>query len=137
MKKIFLGTNIRNMFGVVKIQMTIKRLLLISNPMSKLGYLVHAEEAIKDFLGSLIKKILFIPFGGVSNSLDEYVVKVQNRFQEMGYELESVHEYVDPKAAVLEAEAFVVGGGNTFHLTRELYELRILENIACISSFST
>lgn len=117
------------MFGVVKLQMTKKRLLLISNPMSELCYLVHAEEAIKDFLGSLIKKILFIPFGGVSNSLDEYVVKVKERFREMGYEMDSVHDYVDPKAAVLEAEALIVGGGNTFHLTRELYELRILEDI--------
>ncbi|MFX0184940.1 MAG: dipeptidase PepE [Candidatus Hodarchaeota archaeon] len=110
-------------------QTTKKRLLLISNPKSEQGYLVHAEEAIKDFLGSLIQKILFIPFGGVSNSLDKYIVEVQKLFQEMGYELESVHEHVDPMSAVLEAEAYIVGGGSTFHLPRELYELRILEKI--------
>ncbi len=110
--------------------MSSRRLLLLSNSKNYgEGYLAHAEAAIKSFLGKQIKKILFIPFAGVRMSFDDYASGVRDRLQQMGYDLESIHVAGDPKDAVGRAEAIVVGGGNTFHLLRELYERDLIEII--------
>lgn len=92
-------------------------------------YLAHAEGAIKDFLGQKIERVLFIPFAGVRVSFDAYASIVRERFGEMGYGLESIHETDDPAEAVMRAEAIAVGGGNTFHLLRGLYEAGLLDHI--------
>jgi dipeptidase E len=47
----------------------------------------------------------------------------------MGYEVDSVHRAIDPKAAVMKAEAIAVGGGNTFHLLDGLYRNELIEAI--------
>ena len=105
-----------------------KRLLLLSNSKNYgHGYLEHAEGAIKDFLGDKVKKVLFVPFAGVRFSYDDYTSRVRGRFRDMGYGLESVHETSDPRDAVNNAEAIAVGGGNTFHLLKEIYQTGILE----------
>ena len=52
------------------------RLLLISNStMAGEPYLDYPKQNIKDFLGSEIKKTLFIPFAGVTFSFDDYAQK--------------------------------------------------------------
>ena len=108
-----------------------KRLLLLSNSKNYgQGYLEHAEGAIKDFLGERVGKVLFVPFAGVRVSFDEFAGRVRERFRHMGYELESVHEADDPIEAVKSAQAIAVGGGNTFHLLRGMYETGILETIS-------
>jgi dipeptidase E len=80
-------------------------------------------------LGTGIKKTLFIPFAGVTFSFDDYAKKVQERFDELGYVVDSIHNYADPIKAVEEAEAIVVGGGNTFHLTKMMQEQGLIEAI--------
>jgi dipeptidase E len=107
-----------------------KRLLLLSNSKNAgQGYLEHAEAEIKDFLGAQVRKVLFIPFAAVRYSFDEFAESVGERFQQMGFELTSVHTADDPVRAVRDAEAIVVGGGNTFHLLRSLYRHDLLEPI--------
>jgi len=110
--------------------MTHKRLLLLSNS-TNYGerYLGYPADAIKEFLGAEIKRVLFVPFAGVRISFDQYTKTVRERFEEMGYELESVHEARDPAQAVRQAEAIAVGGGNTFHLLRGLYDAKLIEII--------
>jgi len=54
---------------------------------------------------------------------------VRKRFAELGYGIRSVHEVGDAVAAVGDAEAIAVGGGNTFHLLSQLYETGLLEAI--------
>jgi dipeptidase E len=110
--------------------MTHKRLLLLSNS-TNYGerYLGYSVEAIKGFLGAEIKRVLFVPFAGVRHTYDEYAKNVRERFEEMGYQLDSVHEARDPSQAVREAEAIAVGGGNTFHLLRGLYESKLIATI--------
>ena len=50
-----------------------KRLLLLSNSTNPgEPYLGWPEDHIKDFLGDTVKKILFIPYAGVTISYDEY-----------------------------------------------------------------
>src|ERR1700742_3553118 len=106
------------------------RLLLLSTSKNAgQGYLEHAEAEIKDFLGAQVRKVLFIPFAAVRYSFDQFVESVGERFQQMGYELTSVHMADDPVQAVQDAEAVVVGGGNTFHLLHSLYRHDLLEPI--------
>jgi dipeptidase E len=110
--------------------MSRKRLLLLSNSMNYgQEFLEHAVSDIKDFLGAQLKRVLFVPFAGVTRTYDEYAAAVSGRFEEMGYELVPVHRTADPAQAVESAEAIAVGGGNTFHLLRELYETGLVESI--------
>jgi len=109
--------------------MSERRLLLLSNSRNPdQGYLDHAESAIKDFFGG-VKRILFVPFAGVRVTFDQYTDMVRARFEQMGYAVDGIHWFQDMKAAVMKAEAIAVGGGNTFHLLRGMYEADILESI--------
>ncbi len=107
-----------------------KRLLLISNS-TNYGeeYLEYTRRHIKQFLGKNVKEVVFIPYAGVSLSYDEYTSKVESVFMQIGYGLQSVHQSDDPVAAVKEAEAIVVGGGNTFHLVHKMHETGLMDAI--------
>lgn len=115
-----------------------KKLLLISNSTMAGGeYLGWPRQNIKEFLdGTDAKKVLFIPYAGVGlaaesveKSFDVYEKKVKKVYQEIGYELYSIHKEADPVKAVEEAEAIAVGGGNTFHLVMMLHKLKLVEPI--------
>ena len=58
---------------------------------------------------------------------DAYTEAARGRLRDMGFDVAGLHEAADPVAAVMEAEAVFVGGGNTFVLLRELYETGALE----------
>ena len=110
--------------------MSRKRLLLLSNSINYgQEFLEHAVSDIRDFLGAEVRRVLFIPFAGVTRSYDDYAEAVRGRFEEMRYELDSVHRTADAIEAVRSAEAIAVGGGNTFHLLRELYRTGLVEII--------
>lgn len=106
------------------------RLLLISNS-TNAGekYLDYPKQNIKDFLGEKIKKTLFIPFAGVTFSFDEYERKVQERFSEIGLEVDSIHKHADMVKAVENAEAIVVGGGNTFNLLKLVQSNKLIDAV--------
>lgn len=106
------------------------KLLLISNStMAGQPYLQYPLPNIKDFLGSGVKKVLFFPFAAVTFSYDEYEKKVQQKFAEIGIEVESIHHSKNYKKSVAEAEAFVVGGGNTFKLLKVIQQNDLIEVI--------
>ncbi len=107
-----------------------KRLLLISNS-TNYGekYLEYTKPNIKKFLGETVKEVLFVPYAGVVMTYDEYTQKVAAVFNELGYDVRSVHQYDDPVEAVNKAEAIVVGGGNTFHLVHKLHETGLMTAI--------
>ncbi len=108
------------------------KLLLISNS-TNAGeeYLTYPMPHIKNFLDGKIKKILFIPYAAVTFSFDEYQKKVQERFTPLGIEVDSIHNYApeERKKAILDAEAFVIGGGNSFNLLKLMQQDDILESI--------
>ncbi len=98
------------------------RLLLISNS-TNAGeeYLEYPMGNIKEFLGKKKINALFIPWAGVTVTWDDYEKKVKERFNQVGHEIVSIHHFDDPAKAVTNAEAIVVGGGNTFRLTGMLH----------------
>ena len=101
-----------------------KRVLLISNSaLYGSGYLDHAESEIRSFLGK-IGEVLFIPYA--LHDRDAYTATVRDRFERMGYRLESIHATADGSQAVRDAEAIFIGGGNTFRLLRALYDANVL-----------
>jgi dipeptidase E len=70
-----------------------------------------------------------VPYAAVRVTSDAYTEVVRGRFAAFGIGLDPVHAQADPRAAVAAAEAIVVGGGNTWHLLRALYETDLLEAI--------
>ena len=106
------------------------RLLLISNStMPGEPYLDYPKHEIAGFLGRRPVTALFLPFAAVTFSYDEYETKVEERFAEVGHHVTGIHRVADPIAAVRQAEAIVVGGGNTWQLVRRMHELKIMEPI--------
>lgn len=93
------------------------------------GYLEYPQSEIKDFLGAAVKRVLFVPYASVMRTFDEYEEAVRAPFEAMGYELGCVHRFTNANEAVRNASAIVVGGGNTFHLLRGLYETALIETI--------
>ena len=80
------------------------RLLLISNS-TNAGeeYLKYPIEQIGRLLSG-VKTIVFVPYAAVTFSYDEYVRKVQARFDEIGIRVESVHRAADPCRMIRQAE---------------------------------
>jgi dipeptidase E len=105
-------------------------LLLISNStMAGEPYLDYPKKNIANFLGEKPVKALFIPYAGVTMTYGEYEAKVKLRFNEVGHDVVSIHQFPDPVQAVDDAEAIVVGGGNTWHLLRMVHENKLIEPI--------
>lgn len=107
-----------------------RRLLLLSNSQNPgRGFLEHAEEPVRRFLGERVRTVAFVPYAGVRISFSQYTALVRKHFDTWGYGILSVHEGEDPSRVVADADAVVVGGGNTFHLLYHLYENDLLDPI--------
>jgi len=109
--------------------MTQRILLMSSSRKDSLGYLEHADAQIHTLLRNEPRKVLFVPFAGVTFSFDTYEGMVKPVFERLGYALESIHHSADPVRAVNEADAIAVGGGNTFALLRRMYAAGIVDAI--------
>ncbi len=106
-------------------------LLLISNSTNAgEAYLDYPKQNIKDFLVPKgVTKVLFIPYAGVTVCWLDYEKKVRERFAEIGIEVEGIHNFKNPAQAVLEAQAIVVGGGNSFALLKYMQDYGVIEPI--------
>lgn len=106
------------------------KLLLISNStMPGEAYLDYPKHEIKKFLGEKPVTALFIPYAAVTFSYDTYCEKVEERFSEIGHHIVGIHTFADPVKAVHQAEAIVVGGGNTWQLVKMLHENNLMNPI--------
>ena len=106
------------------------RLLLLSNSTNPgEGYLEYPKHEIQKFLGDKSVKALFIPYAAVRFSYDDYEAKVEARFAEIGHHVVSIHRFEDPVKAVEEAEAIVIGGGNTWRLVQQMHLNGLMEPI--------
>jgi dipeptidase E len=103
------------------------KLLLLGNSKNRTDpYLAHAEVEIKHLFGNHKANLLFIPYAQALPSFDTFTATARKSFQQMGYELTSIHTSPDPPKAIREADGLVVGGGNTFFLLWHLYERNLL-----------
>ena len=106
------------------------RLLLISNSTAAgQPYLQWPLEHIRRFLGGCAETVAFVPYAAVTFSYDEYEARVQERFDDLGIEVRSVHREADPARAIRKAEAVVVGGGNTFALLKKMQEQGLVDAV--------
>src|SRR5690349_11481837 len=100
-------------------------LLLLSNStVQGMGFLGHATGAIRAVLGDR-SSLLFVPFA--SNDPDTYTGVMSQALAPAGIEVTSLHQAGDLTAAVADAQAVFVGGGNSFRLLRTLTTLGVLE----------
>ena len=106
------------------------RLLLISNSTNAgEAYLDYPKTHIRDFLGDQAMNCVFIPYAGVTISFDDYEERVKERFNEVGHSVTSIHHAAKPVKAIEEAEAIVVGGGNTFQLIKMIQDNGLIEAV--------
>ena len=103
------------------------QLLLMSSSLTPgAGFLEHARDFIRGFLGTGVRRVLFIPYAGVSRSYVEMAEKAAPVFESLGYRFESLHTSSDAAATLREAEAVAVSGGNTFRLLSLMQTLGLL-----------
>lgn len=106
------------------------RLLLISNSTNPgEGYLEYPKQHIKEFLGEKSVNAIFIPYAAVTFSFKEYEEKVNARFAEIGHQVTSIHRFINPIDAIENADAIVVGGGNTWQLVKMLQDKGLMKAI--------
>jgi len=96
------------------------RIILLSTSMVFGGeYLDFARDELRDFLGEG-RRVLFVPFALFDHNA--YAGRVRKSLREIGFEFESLHQSKDMPAAIRDAEAIFIGGGNTFRLLKALYD---------------
>lgn len=106
------------------------RLLLISNSTNPgEEYLDYPKNNIKDFLGEKTLNAIFIPYAAITFSFEEYEKKVNKKFNEIGHQVTSIHRFINPVEAIENADAIVVGGGNTWQLVKTLQEKGLMKPI--------
>jgi dipeptidase E len=100
------------------------RLLLLSNSTNYgRGYLDHAIDAIRDFLGQA-RTVAFVPFALADQA--GYTEKARARLAQAGFDVSGVTPDAAGLRSVQGADAVFVGGGNTFRLLKILQDTRIL-----------
>ena len=96
------------------------------------GYLDYLLEKLTLFFQST-KTILFIPYARPSGlSHDAYTEIVQKAFQKIDKNIVGIHQFENPKKALLEAKGIFVGGGNSFVLLDELYKNDVFDTLKSV-----
>ena len=104
-------------------------LLLISNSTNAgEAYLKYPIAEIEKTLAG-VTEVVFIPYAAVTFSSEEYERTVQERFDEIGIKVRSVHRALNKRNFVRHAQAIVIGGGNTFSLLKKMQEEDLLDVI--------
>ena len=106
------------------------KILLISNStMSGEPYLDYPKHEIKKFLGDTPVTAILIPYASIILSYDEYCERVDQRFSEVGHHVIGLHTFADPVKAINNAEAIIIGDGNTWQLVRKLHDMKLINPI--------
>jgi dipeptidase E len=108
--------------------MSIKMLALSSSRVGSGGFLEAALPLITEFLGRYAGSIAFIPFASVTKDYQEYGSMVRQAFASHSLSI-NVVEPGNANEIIASASAIMVGGGNTFMLLHDIYELDLLELI--------
>jgi dipeptidase E len=106
--------------------------LLLSSNSTLVGepYLQFCKAEINSFLAdNEVINVVFIPFAAVTFSYDEYVNKVTKGLDNDKVVITGIHQHADQQQAIKDADAILVGGGNSFKLLNEVYENDILTSL--------
>ena len=71
--------------------------------------------------------MLFVPFA--LSDHDQYQRIVNEAFEPLGIEVDSLHRFENRQQAVRDAEAIFIGGGNSFRLLKTLYDSDLIDVI--------
>lgn len=105
-----------------------KALLLSNSTNYGEEYLSKGKDVIARFVGDR-KRILFIPYAGVTVSYDDYTNKVSEVLTPFDIEVVGIHQFDNAREAVENADVIAVGGGNTFRLLEQLYVNELVDAI--------
>jgi dipeptidase E len=104
------------------------RLMLLSNSTNfGGGYLDHAMDEVRAFLGGA-PELLFVPFALKDRA--GYAARAAARFAGEGVAVRALTDDDDGRRALESAAAVFVGGGNTFRLLKTLQDSGLLEPLA-------
>src|SRR5215210_1161868 len=107
--------------------MPVKKVLALSSSRAGSGaYLESALPFIHGFLGNAPLNIGFIPFAAVDRKYDNYVNRVQQALAYLPYTV-NVALPNNSKHVIAQSDVIMVGGGNTFKLLHDIYDLQLLE----------
>ena len=109
--------------------MLLNLFLLSSSRYGAAGFLLDAKPAIFDFLSDVSGEVIFIPYANVAQDYDDYEARVVAALECPSLKIRSIHHAVDPVAAIENAQAIAVGGGNTFALLARMQQAKIMEPI--------
>lgn len=105
-----------------------KILAISSSRVGNSGYLETAIPLIKNFLGSKATKIAFLPFASAEPNYEDYSFRVKKAFNSLPYLIETVLPE-NAKEVITKSDVLITGGGNTFKLLHDIYQLDIFETI--------
>ena len=100
------------------------RVLLGSGGFRTPERIAFLRKQMRSFFGN-VGRLLFLPYALADH--DGYVALMKERGIDAGYALDGIHRHADPVAALEDAPAVFVGGGNTFRLLAELYQRGLLD----------
>lgn len=103
-------------------------LALSSSRAGNSDYLETAIPMIKDFLGNKAFNIAFIPFASVDKNYEEYASRVKEALKDLPYNIIAALPE-NAKEIIEKCDAIMVGGGNTFKLLHDIYQLNLLDVI--------
>jgi dipeptidase E len=93
------------------------------------GYLAYLMPALQIHFKN-VKTIIFIPYARPAGiSYDGYTALVKKVFAEINIDVKGIHEFENPKQAILNAAGLFTGGGNTFELVNQLYKKDVLTDL--------
>ncbi|MCC5855021.1 MAG: dipeptidase PepE [Idiomarina sp.] len=100
-------------------------LMMSSSRAANPDYLAHGRQWLANHFAG--RDVVFIPYAGVTLDADEYTARVAGALASAGVKVFGIHEFSSPQAAIEQAQAIAVGGGNTFMLLHKLYEFGLLD----------
>jgi dipeptidase E len=106
--------------------MSVDLLLLSSSSVHGYGPFEHVLEAFAEFIDGA-RAIHFVPFAIADH--ERYTVRIQELLAPLGAPIVGLHAVSHARAAIEEADAVFVGGGNSFRLLRALWQHELIEPI--------
>lgn len=106
------------------------RLLLFSNSTNTgESYLHYTLPYIRDFLKPDDYKAVFIPYAAVSISYDDYTAMVKKSLSGLPIDITGIHKCDHKDECIENSRLIITGGGNTFHLLKELYDHKLMDSL--------